>query len=150
MTDINYQKGFSERLHKELDRLGYDRHKRTRLIADKLGLTTSPVSKWLNGHTIPLPSRMQELCEAFNLDQTYLISGQQDFEHTNTDIDTGFFHECINETIYREHFENLDFHTLCTICIMVYNNGIRKKEVNKEFLRQILYVSDSLATGDEL
>ena len=99
----NYNYDFADRLHQALDHKGYDRFKRTRLIADKLKLTTSPVSKWLNGHTKPLPKRLEQLCAEFEINSSFLITGTGpiDLIEDELTIDSDLLEKCI-DAVYEQ------------------------------------------------
>jgi len=99
----NYNYEFADRLHQALDHKGYDRFKRTRLIADKLNLTTSPVSKWLNGHTKPLPDRLEQLCIAFEINSAFLITGTGPIDLIEDEliINSDLLEDCIDE-VYKQ------------------------------------------------
>jgi len=134
----SYNTEFATRLHQALDHKGYDRFKRTRLIADKLKLTTSPVSKWLNGHTVPLPKRMEELCDAFEINSAFLIDGAGpiDKDQDSLDINVDLLNECVAACI--KALDGESHEKIASVVAEIYQISSVKNSVDTEALNRLV------------
>ena len=134
----NYNYDFADRLHQALDHKGYDRFKRTRLIANKLNLTTSPVSKWLNGHTIPLPSRLEQLCYAFEINSAFLITGTGpiDMIEDELSINAELLEECVYE-VYN-HLEGSPKEKIAQVIAELYTVSATENSLDKTALKRLI------------
>lgn len=141
----SFNREFSRRLHQALDHKGYDRFKRTRLIADKLKLTTSPVSKWLNGHTIPLPNRMEELCDAFEINSSFLIDGSGPIDKgINTHINQDLFIACL-EKIFESKI-NFNSKQVAVLTAELYERSMQKGSFDYSSLNRLIKLMNTHET----
>lgn len=134
----NYNYNFSDRLHQALDHKGYDRFKRTRLIANKLNLTTSPVSKWLNGHTIPLPNRLEQLCLAFDINSSFLITGTGPIDTIEDElsINAELLEQCLYE-VYK-HLEGSPKVKIAQVIAELYTVSVAENSLDKNALKRLV------------
>ncbi len=137
-----YHVGFSERLHQAMDHVGLDRFKRTRKVADDLGISTSPVSKWFNGHTVPTFKRTKQLCETYNIRVGFLIDGTGPIEANQeaSDLNTDLLMQCIVEA--EKRLPNLTKEKLAQLSSGLYADSFESGEVNLKALDRIASILD--------
>ena len=138
----DYHIGFSERLHQAMDHMGIDRYKRTRKVSDDLGISTSPVSKWFNGHTVPTFKRTKQLCETYNIRVGFLIDGTGPIEATEeaSDLNTDLLMNCIMEA--EKRLPNLSKDKLAQLTAGLYADSYESGEVNQKSLERIATLLD--------
>lgn len=83
------REAFAQRLHEELDRVGFTRNGRGSAMARDLQVSHTTTNSWLNG-SMPAVSVLVDVCKRYNLDFTYLCTGSRENERS-TNIDPEVF-----------------------------------------------------------
>ncbi|MDR6295002.1 LexA family protein [Pantoea dispersa] len=75
-TEIIRQE-FAARLNEALNNANYPPHGRGVMLAQRMGVTSKAVSKWLTGESLPRAAMMKNIAKALNVDPLWLQHGDE-------------------------------------------------------------------------